>query len=251
MSVTLKRPAASAVERAEAELEEKMSVETKRFSFLAVKRPASVLVEPGESEPDEKIPARLKRPAAASDKPKEDSPVDATPQVAEANAQTGEAKPRKVNKTQEFLNVVRRTMLSIPFKAPCVAGLRLHPAVLTSFDEDGFPSMRTVIPYEVAGDFSDIRVRTDMATRKVQEIQTNSKVSLHYQDQRGRGGWVTFKGDAKIVIAGNDLVEIVIRPERCECMSYVDGPTSADNGEGWKPAVAIRPAGGDTWRRSH
>ena len=67
-------------------------------------------------------------------------------------------------------------MQSIPFKGCDVAGVRLHPAVLTSFDNEGFQSMRTVIPNTISEDLSDIRLRTHLANRKVREIQRNKKV---------------------------------------------------------------------------
>ena len=172
-------------------------------------------------------------------------------QAAAAEAPEEPLRPaKKESKAQELLGAIRRTIASVPFKAPFIAGVRLHPGVLTSYDEDGFPSMRTVIPHEMAEDLSEVCIRTNMATRKVQEIQRNKKVSLHFQDQRGRGGWVTLKGDAKVdfVGASDDVVELRLRPDCCECVSYVEGPTSADAGAGWKPAVLQRQA--DGWRRS-
>lgn len=161
--------------------------------------------------------------------------------------------PKAPSRTEALLTVVKRTMSSIPYKAAPVVGVRLHPAVLTSVDQDGFPSMRTVIPAFVAPDLSEIRINTKIDTRKVQEIQKNKRISLHYQDQRGRGGWVTLKGDAKLSLSGKeeDSAEVLLVPDRIECVSYIEGPTSADNGEGWKPAVMVRTPGQKPgWRRT-
>jgi hypothetical protein len=175
----------------------------------------------------------------------------AVPEACEATPEKIVRTP-KVNKTQELINVIHRTINSIPYKAPPVAGVRLHPCVLTSIDEDGYPSMRTVVPSHMEPDLSEIRIVTSIDTKKIQEIQKNKHVSLHYQDQRGRGGWVTLKGDAKINFKPEgDMAQVAVRPERCEVVSYMEGPTSADNGEGWKPAVLVRPNGGaDGWRRT-
>jgi hypothetical protein len=175
----------------------------------------------------------------------------AVPEAVEAKPEKI-AKAPKLNKTQELISVIHRTINSIPYKSPPVAGVRLHPCVLTSIDEDGYPSMRTVVPSHLEPDLSEIRIVTRIDTKKIQEIQKNKHVSLHYQDQRGRGGWVTLKGDAKIHLKKEgEMAEVVVCPERCEVVSYMEGPTSADDGEGWKPAVLVRPNGGADWRRTH
>ena len=62
---------------------------------------------------------------------------------------------------------------------------------------------------------------------------------------------MTLKGMAKVDLAGSkgDLVEIAVQVDRCECVSYIEG-MSADDGEGWKPAVLVRPGGFEAWRRT-
>ena len=62
---------------------------------------------------------------------------------------------------------------------------------------------------------------------------------------------MALKGMAKVDLTGSngDLVEISVQPDRCECVSYIKGK-SADDGEGWKPAVLVRPGGFEAWRRT-
>jgi len=64
---------------------------------------------------------------------------------------------------------------------------------------------------------------------------------------RGRGGWVTIKGLAKLKAGnGNGYFTIVIVPERIEVMSYNES-IMADK-DGWKPAIMVRCVN-EQWRR--
>merc|ERR1719174_2124570 len=99
-------------------------------------------------------------------------------------------------RTQKQLSAMHATIASIPYNAAPAVGVQLHPAALTSMDSSGYPSTRTVVPGFVAQDLSEIQMTTQKGTRKEAEIKSNPKVAVHFQDKRGRGGWVTLKGEA-------------------------------------------------------
>merc|ERR1740129_1043734 len=166
-----------------------------------------------------------------------------------SRASTGDAKPRTApNRTQTLMKAAHDTISSIPYTAAPAVGVQLHPAALSSVDKDGFPSTRTVIPNFVAQDLSEVRLSTRKGTRKLAEIEANPKVSLHFQDQRGRGGWVTIKGEVTTKPGSEeDVVDIVLTPRRCEAMSYVEDAMADE--EGWKPAIMVKPRG-EAWRRT-
>jgi len=217
-------------------------------------------------------PILKKRPAAAAAAKAVEEEADVaseeekepTPKKAKANKsknpvvvveepepqQEKKKKPEKpLSRTQELTNTIHKVIASIPFKAAPAAGVTLHPAAFTTFDADGYPSTRTVVPHYISDDLAEIRITSKTGTRKEQEISEDNRVSLHYHDQRGKQGWVTIKGYATLKEGvQEDTIEIVIRPERCECVSYNEN-MSAD-GDGWKPAIMVS-AGSSGWRRTH
>jgi len=182
----------------------------------------------------------LKRPAAAPSSPvKEESDDDAEV----ASEQTQQAQQQRV---KACLQAIHATISSIPYHAAPAVGVTLHPAALTSADPQGFPSTRTVVPTLVAGDLSEVRMCTRKGTRKLAEIQANSKVAVHFQDQRGRGGWVTLKGCATTQPgAQQDTVEVVLKVTKCEALSYEEPDLLTDE-QGFKP-VLLEHADGE-WR---
>jgi len=182
----------------------------------------------------------LKRPAAAPSSPaREESDVDAEV----ANEQTQQAQQQRV---KACLQAVHATISSIPYHAAPAVGVTLHPAALTSVDPQGFPSTRTVVPTLVASDLSEVRMSTRKGTRKLAEIQGNSKVAVHFQDQRGRGGWVTLKGCATTQPGAQEgTVEVILKPTKCEALSYVESDLLTDE-QGFKP-VLLEHANGE-WR---
>jgi len=159
-----------------------------------------------------------------------------------------EEKPPKTKK-DVLIKAIHDTIESIPYEEAPAAGVLLHPAALTSIDGSGFPSTRTVIPTYIAQDLSEVRIPSQTGTRKETEITANPRVSLHFQDQRGRGGWVTLKGMADLQKSGNgEEMHIILRPERCEMMSFMEGAMAYD--DGWQPAILVKLPGGEGWRRS-
>jgi len=196
------------------------------------------------------VPAVMRKPAGDL-KAKgvvKDTVVASELEKALLKAASQEARPAKaLNKTQTLLKAALDTIASVPYVAAPAVGVRLHPAAFTSIDKDGFPSTRTVVPTFLAADLSEVRLSSRAGTRKLAEIEANPKASLHFMDQRGRGGWVTLKGEAALRPGGEEgAVEVVLSPQRCEVMSYVEGAMADD--EGWKPAVLVK-AKGEAWRR--
>jgi len=242
----LKRPAA-ATEPVEQSESEPMG------AVMLLKRPAAATepVEQSESEPELDVaPKIMKKPAAAKlSQINENQPNDPCKE-----AELEEKEPKKTltskpfNKSQDMISVIHRIIQSIPFKEPAAPGVVLHPGALTSFDEEGYPSTRTVIPDYISDDLSEIRVNSKEGSRKQTELSNNSKVSVHFQDLRGRGGWVTIKGLAKLKASRtNGYFTIVIVPERIEVMSYNEGVMA--DADGWKPAIMVRHMN-DFWRRT-
>lgn len=159
---------------------------------------------------------------------------------------TREAEEQSKRKVQSLLAAIHATISSIPFHAAPAAGVTLHPAALTSQDAQGFPSTRTVVPGAVAVDLSEVKISTRKGTRKEAEIKADGRVAVHFQDQRGRGGWVTLKGHASIRPGVQEgMLEIVVKPITCESLSYVETELLID-GEGFQPVRLTRD--GDEWK---
>jgi len=188
----------------------------------------------------------LKRPAVVKKSKSITSTL--TGELQEMSICFPEEKPPKTKK-DALIKAIHDTIESIPYEAAPAAGVLLHPAALTSIDGSGFPSTRTVIPTYIAQDLSEVRIPSQTGTRKEAEITANPRVSLHFQDQRGRGGWVTLKGMADLQKTDNgEEMHIILRPERCEMMSFVEGAMADD--DGWQPAILVKLPGGEGWRRS-
>jgi len=156
-----------------------------------------------------------------------------------------EAEEKTSQKVQRVLAAIHATISSIPYHAAPAAGVTLHPAALTSKDAHGFPSTRTVVPAAVAADLSEVKISTRKGTRKEAEIRADDRVALHFQDQRGRGGWVTLKGRALVRSGAQEgMLDIVLKPTTCEAMSYVEAELLVDS-EGFTPVSLTRK--GDEW----
>ncbi|CAE8723827.1 unnamed protein product [Polarella glacialis] len=115
----------------------------------------------------------------------------------------------------------------------------IHPVSLITFDNlSGYPSARTIAPLEIAGDLSVFRFYTRAESRKVQEIKSNPKVSLAWQDQRGQQGWITIKGDAVLRPGShpNFPVDIFVYARIIEAVSYNEN-LLGDSGNGSVPVV--------------
>jgi general stress protein 26 len=74
----------------------------------------------------------------------------------------------------------------------------MYIANLITIDEEGFPASRSVVAREYNQDLSVFRLQTRKNTRKIAQIRKNKKIAVTYVDQRGRGGWVTFRGEAEL-----------------------------------------------------
>merc|ERR1712046_80705 len=109
----------------------------------------------------------------------------------------------------------------------------VHPVSLITLDKDGFPTARTVVPREYNDDVSFIRLNSRKGTRKIDQIRQNNRVSLNYQDQRGRGGWLTIKGTAKLEEARDGSLDILVTAVALEGVNYNEG-LMADE-DGWVP----------------
>ncbi|CAD7933487.1 unnamed protein product [Amoebophrya sp. A120] len=118
----------------------------------------------------------------------------------------------------------------------------IHPVSLITLDENAFPSSRLVVPRGISNDFTSIKLNTRTNTRKVQEITNNSnKVSVTWEDQKGKGGWIVAKGVAVIVPLDQARCDILVDVVKVEVMDYNE-KLMADT-EGWKPLVLERNAG--------
>lgn len=127
----------------------------------------------------------------------------------------------------------------------------IHPVSLITYGADGYPSARTIAPLEIAADLSEFRFYTRQDSRKVKDIQRNPKVSLAWQDQRGRGGWVTIKGDAELRPGKSKTfpVDIIVMARVIEAVSYNEGLLQ-DDGTGERPIVLERERGTrNGWRK--
>jgi len=148
---------------------------------------------------------------------------------------------------EQILSAIHNTISSVPYNAAPAAGVQLHPAALTSTDPHGFPSTRTVIPSFIAPDLSQIHLTTHRGTRKEIEIKENPKVSLHFQDPRGKGGWATIKGDASLRPGADAMsLEILMCPCKCEVMSYTEGIMGDD--DGWMPRILVKKGSTGSWK---
>merc|ERR1719330_153206 len=119
---------------------------------------------------------------------------------------------------------------------------RVGPVALITLDASGFPSARTVQPREVAPDLSNVRLGTRGDTRKVAELRSNPHVALNWQDQKGRGGWVTLKGVVTLEEVKPE-VRIHVDVAALEAMDYNENLKL--DAEGYKPAVLVRSR--DAW----
>merc|ERR1712216_1073564 len=81
---------------------------------------------------------------------------------------------------------------------------------LISMDQNGYASARVVVAREIEPDLSFFRLNTRADTRKVNEIRAQPKVSLTFQDQVGRGGWLTIKGNARLQPLEDGTVDILV-----------------------------------------
>lgn len=156
----------------------------------------------------------------------------------------------------DLLQKCRQTIGAVPYHDridPAWNGV--HPASLVTLDASGFPSARTIVPREIAEDLSYFRLQTRAETLKLEEIVNNPRVSLAYQDQRGRQGWLTVKGMATLDSAGRgrsgrsagpDQVNIHVEVTEIRGMSYlVDLMGDKD---GWVPITLVRDSDKRDWQ---
>jgi len=133
---------------------------------------------------------------------------------------------------------------------------------LITLGESGEPHARLVQPFEPEEDLT-LWVGTWVKSRKVQEIQRDSRVTLAFYDEEDTA-YVTLKGSADIESGlenrkkywreewigflpegpeGDDYVVIKFVPERIEMMSFGRGILPPPYG--LRPAVLVRSA--DSW----
>ena len=99
----------------------------------------------------------------------------------------------------KFLAKCRATIAAVSYRGKTDRNWNgAHPVALVTVDDAGFPSARTVVPREISEDLSYFRLQTGPATEKLRELQSNPRVCLNYQDHRGRQGWLTVKGTARV-----------------------------------------------------
>eukprot|EP00929_Paragymnodinium_shiwhaense_P050963 TRINITY_DN25657_c0_g1_i1.p1 TRINITY_DN25657_c0_g1~~TRINITY_DN25657_c0_g1_i1.p1 ORF type:complete len:192 (+),score=23.71 TRINITY_DN25657_c0_g1_i1:67-642(+) len=144
-----------------------------------------------------------------------------------------------IEELQEASRVVAaalRTMEQVTYRG---AATGPHPATLISLDAHGYPSARTVVPRAVAPDLTFFRLHTRIGTRKVTEIGQNPKVSLNFVDPRGRGGWLTVKGDATVENDGKGGMNILFTSQLLEMVNYNEVGAMEDR-DGWVPKILAR-----------
>mmetsp|Transcript_91580 Transcript_91580/g.262333 ORF Transcript_91580/g.262333 Transcript_91580/m.262333 type:complete len:183 (+) Transcript_91580:93-641(+) len=129
----------------------------------------------------------------------------------------------------------------------------MHPCSLVTFDSDGYPSARTIVPLEIRDqpyEFASFRFYTRSDSRKVVEILRDKRVAIVFQDQRGKQGWVTVKGDARLERGTNASypVDIIVESRKLEAVSYNEGLLT-DAGTGQTPVVLVLDDDGKGWRR--
>ena len=137
---------------------------------------------------------------------------------------------------------------SVPYKA----APGMNPATFVTYDPDGFPSARVLVPRHISKDLTEITLNTRMDTNKFLEIQGNPKSALCYHDQRGKQGWLTLKGTAHSHAFGrpitDEYVDVHFRVEKLEIMTYNDG--GALKIDRARPVVLVRRGdtpGGPKW----
>ena len=129
---------------------------------------------------------------------------------------------------------------------------------LVTLGEEGHPEARVVDPFEPEGDLT-VWVATRAGTRKVAQIQKDSRVTLFYFDPESFG-YVTLLGRGELIrdpkekakhwkeewaalykdgSAGDDYLLIRVRPFRLEIVSYGHG-LSGDP-ETWVPPTLELP----------
>mmetsp|Transcript_22611 Transcript_22611/g.36154 ORF Transcript_22611/g.36154 Transcript_22611/m.36154 type:complete len:176 (+) Transcript_22611:43-570(+) len=128
---------------------------------------------------------------------------------------------------------------SIPYRDDGGRG-GIHPVSLITVDSEGFPSSRVLVPREISSDLSYILLNTRSDTRKVDEVRRNSKVSLMWNDQRARGGWLVLKGIATMQRDQTDSsrTNILVSITALDVMTYNEN-LMADS-EGYIPIVMRR-----------
>lgn len=159
---------------------------------------------------------------------------------------------RKPNLQRQTLvaEILERTWKGIKEGSP-YHGAKDHYIVnLVTTDLDGFPSSRSVVAREIAPDFSYFRIQTRDTTRKVAELQRNRNVALSYVDQRGRGGWITFKGVADLAQRKDGDVDIHISVRKLE--AYNHNVNLMQDKDKWEPEILVKDegtGGAGPWRR--
>eukprot|EP00933_Yihiella_yeosuensis_P006859 TRINITY_DN111685_c0_g1_i1.p1 TRINITY_DN111685_c0_g1~~TRINITY_DN111685_c0_g1_i1.p1 ORF type:complete len:208 (-),score=10.09 TRINITY_DN111685_c0_g1_i1:256-879(-) len=140
--------------------------------------------------------------------------------------------------TQRVLKSCLDLINSIPYKDSVTMGA--HPVSLISHDEDGFSSARLVVATEIAPDLTIFKINTRAGTRKVEEIRNDPRVSLVWNSQKGKQGWLTVKGVAELGNEDNKgRLDITVVGRKIEVMSY-NQPGLTTDGEGYKPVLLER-----------
>lgn len=128
-------------------------------------------------------------------------------------------------------------------------------ALATNSTEAGAPRLRLHQVLDVAEDFSRIKVMTWGKTRKVAEIKANPQVTVFWQSQQGKMGWVSASGPAEVEPQTfKDKTEqpyegfvITVCPRQLEVLNYEPLLMADTNHQGWIPLVLQREERG-TWK---
>ena len=122
-------------------------------------------------------------------------------------------------------------------------------ANLITIDADGFPASRCLNAREISKDFTYLRFQTRASTRKLVHLRGNNKVAITYVDGRGKGGWVTLRGEAELQNRSDGEVDIHVNVLKIESVNYNEELMQDDSG--WQPEMLQRVAddSGGPWTR--
>ena len=122
--------------------------------------------------------------------------------------------------------------------SPYPASPSFFIANLITIDSEGYPASRSVVAREIANDLSYLRFQTRANTRKLVHLKGNNKVAVTYVDGRGKGGWVTFRGEVELQNRSDGEVDIHMTVFKLEAMNYNE-KLMQDN-DGWQPEMLVR-----------
>ena len=150
-----------------------------------------------------------------------------------------------MSESKEISRILSSCVRALQDESPYNHVFPMRVTSLITLDADGLVSSRAVQPRERSDDLSYFRIQTWANTRKVAELRRNPVCSMTFVDQRGRGGWLTFKGRARLEERRDGEIDIHFDVLKLEAMDYNE--KIMQDRDGWEPETLVRSDG--KWKR--